>query len=57
MATHNDHGRARDAVCAAARLAQAREAVAGMRAAMADEDRRALRFDLEDMYDEDGLPA
>lgn len=57
MATHNDHGRARDAVCAAARLAQAREAVAGMRAAMADEDRRALRFDLEDMYDEAGLPA
>lgn len=40
-----------------ARLARARDIVHLMRASLSDVDRDAMRTDLEEMYDEDGLPA
>ena len=40
-----------------AKLVRARALVDQIHASMADEDRAAMRADLEMMYDEDGLPA
>lgn len=48
----------RDAqVGAEAKLVRAHEIVDQMRATMTDADRVAMRTDLAEMYDEDGLPA
>lgn len=41
----------------AAKLARARDIVDLMRASMSDADREAMRTDVEEMYDEHGLPA
>ncbi|UUZ45981.1 type II toxin-antitoxin system VapB family antitoxin [Janibacter limosus] len=40
-----------------AKLVRARALVDQIHASMADEDRAAMRADLEMMYDEEGLPA
>lgn len=39
------------------RLARARDVVDLMRTSMSDADREAMRTDVEEMYDEHGLPA
>lgn len=53
-----DELRAEDvATDAAAKLTRARHIVERMRIDMTEEDRSRMRDDLEEMYDEDGLPA
>lgn len=42
---------------AEAKPARARDIVDLIRASMSDADREAMRTDLEEMYDADGLPA